>query len=359
MKWFKRFLLAIGFLVLVAGGAAAFFEYGKKPAMRPIDAAKKFESTPERLERGKYLVTAEANCLFCHSEHDWKTHGAPDLAGMTGAGWDIPAAEMKMPGKVFASNITPDPETGLGSVPDDAIARALREGVGKDGRALFPMMPWMAFRQFSDEDVASIVVYLRALAPVKKPRQTTEIMVPVRWIMKTLPKPLTTPVAETDKSDPVKRGRYLAEVGSCVECHTRHNDRHDPLPGMEFAGGDEFRGPWGLTRAANITPHASGIAHYNEELFVRTMRTGNIGGRRLSPIMPWIGIRNLTDADLKALWAYLKTVKPVANDVVREAVEVRPNAMIEEHPQAAAAAPEAAKLPAGSPGDPASPRPTQ
>src|SRR5688572_27490076 len=133
MKWLKWFLLAIGGLVLLAGGAVAFMEFGKKPAMRAIDATKKFPSTPERLERGKYLVTAEARCLFCHSEHDWKTHGAPELAGMTGAGWDFPSAEMKMPGKIFAANITPDPETGLGAVPDDAIARAIREGIGKDG----------------------------------------------------------------------------------------------------------------------------------------------------------------------------------------------------------------------------------
>lgn len=361
MKALKWIAFVLGGLVLVAGGFAGFMEFVKKPAMRPIDPSKKAQSTPERMARGMYLVTAQANCLFCHSEHDWKTHGAPLLAGTIGGGWDFPAKEMKMPGRVIAPNITNDPETGLGNVPDDVIVRALREGVGKDGRALFPMMPWMTFRQFSDEDIASIVVYLRSLPPVKKQRQATEIIVPVRWIMKSLPKPLTTPVAEVDYSDPVKRGRHLAETGSCLECHTPHNERHEPLPGMELAGGDEFRGPWGLTRAANITPHASGIAHYSEELFIRTMRTGNIGGRRLSPIMPWSSFRNLTDADLKALWAYLKTVKPVAHDIVREPVEVAANPAVDEHPPSAPAVPpaEAAKQPAGSPGDPTAPRPTQ
>jgi mono/diheme cytochrome c family protein len=354
MKFLKWVAIVIGVLVLLGGGAAAFMEF-RSAAARSIDPAKKFQATPERLERGKYLVTAETRCLFCHSEHDWKTHGAPELPGRIGAGWVFPAAEMKMPGKVISPNITAEPETGLGAAPDDAIARALREGVGRDGHALFPMMPWMSYRLYSDEDVASIVVYLRTLAPVKQQQPPTELIVPVRWILKGLPKPLTGPVIASDQSDPIKRGRHLAEVGSCLECHTPHNDRHDPLPGMELAGGDEFRGPWGLSRAANITPHASGIAHYDEALFVRTMRTGNIGGRRLNPIMPWLGIRNLTDADLKALWAYLKSVKPVAHDVVREAVELQANPLIDEHPEVAAAAPagEPAKAPAAATGAPA------
>jgi hypothetical protein len=115
---------------------------------------------------------------------------------------------------------------------------------------------------------------------------------------------------------------------------------------MDFAGGQEFRGAWGLTRAANITPDPSGIAHYSEELFIRTMRTGNIGGRRLSPLMPWSTLRNLTDDDLKALWAYLKTLKPVAHDVPREPVEVKDNPLIDEHPEVAGAA---GKAPAGRP----------
>ena len=114
---------------------------------------------------------------------------------MTGAGWDVPYAENKMPGRVFAPNLTPDPDTGLGAVPDDAIARAIREGVGHDGRALF-MMPSKHFRNLSDEEVASIVVFLRSLPPVKKQRELTQIQIPVRWFMKFGPKPLTAPVPE-------------------------------------------------------------------------------------------------------------------------------------------------------------------
>jgi mono/diheme cytochrome c family protein len=337
MKWIKRIGIVVGVLVLLVVGAAAFLAF-RSPAMRPIDATKKFEATPERLERGRYIATAQTDCLFCHSEHDWTTHGAPVVPGTLGAGWDVPAAELGMPGKVFAPNITSDPETGIGAVPDDAIGRAVREGVGRDGHALF-MMPFRAFRHLSDEELASLVVYLRTLPPVKKQRQATEIIVPVLWLIKGQPQPLTAPVPEPDQSDPVKRGKHLFDVGDCGGCHTPVNERHEPLPGMELAGGQEFRGPWGVTRSSNITPHASGIAHYNEELFVRTMRTGNIGGRRLSPLMPWSVVRNLTDADLKAMWAYLKTVKPVAHDVPREPVAVKANPLIDEQNAGAVAEP--------------------
>jgi mono/diheme cytochrome c family protein len=334
MKWLKRIGIAVGVLVLLLVVAVGFVAL-RPASARAVDPSKKFEPTKERLERGHYLVTAVASCLLCHSEHDWKTHGAPILPGMTGAGWDVPYAENKMPGKVFAANITPDPETGIGAVPDDAIARTIREGVARDGHPIF-MMPWLSYRNFSDEEVASVVVYLRSLAPVKKLRAPTEIDIPIRWMLKMAPKPLTAAVADPDQSDPVKRGKHLADIGVCHECHTPVDAHHKPLPGMDFAGGQEFRGGWGVARSANITPDASGIAHYNEALFIRTMRTGNIGGRRLSPLMPWSTIRNMTDDDLKALWAYLKTVKPVAHDVQREPVEVSPNPLIDEHPEVAA-----------------------
>ena len=330
MKWLKSIGIVVLGLLVLGGGFAGYMEL-RGPNMRPLDETKKFGSTPERIAKGRYLVETQLHCFLCHSERDWTTHGAPTLPGMLGAGWDVPWAENKMPGKVFAPNITSDPETGIGSHSDDALARALREGVSRDGRALF-MMPWQSYRNLSDEELASVIAYLRTLPPVKKQRAQTEIIVPVRWILKTMTKPLTAPVPEPDQSTPEKRGKHLAELGECRECHTPVNERHEPLPGLDFAGGQEFRGPWGLTRSSNITPHASGLAHYDQALFIRTMRTGNIGGRRLSSLMPWEDVGKLTDDDLKALWAYLKTIPPIAHDVPREPVNVKDNPAIKEHP---------------------------
>jgi mono/diheme cytochrome c family protein len=321
-------VMGLGALVVLLGGAAAVLEL-RPPRMRPVNAAKRFEATPDRLARGRYIVEAEAHCLHCHSDRDWQTHGAPVRPGGEGAGWDVPWAANHMPGQVFAPNLTPDRETGLGAIPDDAVARAIREGVSHDGRALF-MMPWQNYRQMSDEDVASVVAYLRALPPVKRPRGTTAIQAPVRWFLKAGTAPLTAPVMTTRASDPVARGKQLAEIGQCQTCHTPVDGRHQPLAGMAFAGGQEFVIGGVRYRSSNITPDPSGISYYSQELFIRTMRTGNVGGRRLAPIMPWADIRKLTDGDLAALWAFLKTVTPVAHDVERAPVELADNPALDD-----------------------------
>ncbi len=143
--WGKRLGIILLAPVALAGIAVAVLAC-KPPKARPVDAAKHFEPTPGRLERGRYIVEAEAHCMHCHSDRDWKTHGAPVVPGLLGAGWDVPWVDNQMPGPVFAPNLTPDPETGLGAVPDDAVARAIREGVSHDGRALF-MMPWQNYKQ--------------------------------------------------------------------------------------------------------------------------------------------------------------------------------------------------------------------
>jgi cytochrome c553 len=179
--------------------------------------------------------------------------------------------------------------------------------------------------------VASVIAYLRTLAPVKKKREATQIDAPVRWIVKMMPEPLTTPIANTDFATPIERGRHLAEVGQCESCHTPVDERHQPLPGKAFSGGQDFAVGGVSYRSTNITPHMSGISHYDEALFVRTMRTGNVGGRRLAPIMPWRFIRQLSDDDLKALWAFLQSVPPVAHDVERAPVDLADNPQIVEH----------------------------
>jgi mono/diheme cytochrome c family protein len=326
MSWLKRIGAGIGALGGLAGLGMAYLAL-RSPPMRPIDGTLKVQATPALIERGRYLVEAHARCLRCHSENDWRTHGGPPLAGGRGAGWDIPSAA-RMPGRVIAPNITSDVETGIGALPDDAIRRAVREGVGHDGRALF-MMPWEDYRHLSDQEMAAIIAYLRTLPAIERRRETTAIRAPIRWFIKSKPRPLTEPVPEPDLSDPVARGKHLAEIGLCRKCHTPVDGRHEPLPGLAFAGGTEVE-VGGLSRAANITPHASGIAHYSEALFIRTMRTGNIGGRRLHPLMPWYEIRKLSDPDLKALWAYLTSLPPIAHDVPRAPVDLKDNPEVDD-----------------------------
>lgn len=301
-------------LVLVAGISTTI---GWRPFLGPRArtlTTRKFDVTPARFQRGQYLVNNVTACMDCHSEHDWTQHDAPVVPGMLGAGQDM--SLMKgLPGQVVAPNITPDSETGAGTWSDDQLARAIREGVGHDGRALFPMMPYQDFRALSDEDVASIVVYLRSIPPVKKQRPQTRLIFPVNYLIRSVPQPITEADPDPDLSTPEKRGKYLVEIAGCVDCHTPQDAHGQPLPGMEFSGGMVFEGPWGRVASANITPDPSGIPYYDQALFIQTIRTGMVKARPLNQIMPWHVYRGMTDEDLAAIFAYLKTIKPVAHHV--------------------------------------------
>lgn len=156
-------------------------------------------------------------CETCHTPKDWNTHGAPGLPGMELAGQVIPAPNL--PGVIVASNLTPDPETGAARGSDDEVARAIRESIGHDGRPIFPMMPYAAYRNLSDEDLASIVVYLRSVAPVRNPLPPTRVDFPVNYLIRRVPQPLTSAVSGPGaQASPLERGKYLVTVG--CGCHT-------------------------------------------------------------------------------------------------------------------------------------------
>jgi hypothetical protein len=234
------------------------------------------------------------------------------VAGMEGAGEVLPYADL--PGRIVAPNLTPDPETGAGRWSDDQLARAIREGIGHDGRALFPIMPYKHYHSMSDEDLASVVVYLRSVPPVHHPLPATEIMFPVKYLIRSAPQPVSAPVADVGSADQLKYGTHLADQAGCIDCHTPQV-RGQNAPDMDFAGGFRFVGPWGNVASANITPDPSGIAYYDEALFLHVMRTGQVKARKLSPIMPVMIYKNLTDYDLKAIFAFLRTTKPVKHRV--------------------------------------------
>jgi hypothetical protein len=125
---------------------------------------------------------------------------------------------------------------------------------------------------------------------------------------------LTQAVAPPEWSDQAERGAYLVKMATCASCHTAH-DQGQPLPGLEFAGGDILKYPGGEVASANLTPHPTGISYYDENIFLETMRTGRVRARALNPVMPWAFYRGMTDEDLKAIFAYLRTLKPASHAV--------------------------------------------
>jgi hypothetical protein len=281
------------------------------PKTRPL-TAQTFNPTPQRLERGRYLFNNVLACIDCHSPHDNSNSDHPVIANMQGAGEAMPFDNL--PGRVVASNLTPDRDTGAGTWTDDQLARAIREGIGHDERTLFPMMPYKHYKRMSDEDLASVVVYIRWLPSVRNLLPKTEIIFPVKYLIRSVPEPVTTPVIAPDSADRVQWGGYLVNLGGCIDCHTPM-DKGQARPGMEYAGGQVFTGKWGRTVSANITPDASGIGYYDEPLFIQVFRTGYVKARKLDPLMPTEQYKGITDDDLKAMFAYLRTLNPVKHRV--------------------------------------------
>jgi hypothetical protein len=312
-KWVAGTMVGLALLLAIAITATVGWRPFLGPRARPL-TARKFEATPGRLKRGQYIATALSGCLYCHTPHDWKAPGEPMIAGMEGSGEVLPYSDL--PGRVVAPNITPDKETGAGTWTDDELARAIREGIGRDGRALFPLMPYVQYRRMSDEDVASVIVYLRSLPAVRQSLPQTEIILPVKYLIRSVPQPLTTPVTYDDlePKDQVRRGERLVHLAGCFDCHTPEK-QGQPIAGLDWGGGFGFPGPWGFVASANITPDPSGIPFYDEALFLEVMRTGSVKARKLSSIMPVMVYRNLNDDDLKAMFAFLRTVKPVKHRV--------------------------------------------
>lgn len=313
MKTWKKAALAVVSLVFVLFVVGLPATVGIRPFIgpkaRPL-TDRHFERTPARLDRGKYLVTTgHPPCIICHSPLDAKDGHLILRDGMALAGrnWTPDGVPF-----VTAPNLTPDPETGVGNWTDDELARAIREGIGHDGRALFPIMPYQRFRNMTDEDLASVVVYLRSLPPVRNPLPKSNVPFPVKYLINGVPQPVDGPVA-ADLSTPEKRGRYDVEVlAVCGDCHSAQDSQGNRVPGMDYAGGTEL--PFAdrkVVYSANITPSVNGIPYYTEALFIEAMRTSKVRSRPLDEMMPTHFFGKMTDQDLKDIFAYLKTLKPV------------------------------------------------
>lgn len=316
-------LKVIGFsalaLVGTAGAGFSYLYYRGPATAPPLDIV--VEPTPERLKRGEYLFTTVADCEGCHSERDFSRFNGPVIAGRRGVGTALPLTEI--PGKLWSANITPDKETGLGNWTDGEKIRAIREGVSKDGRALFPVMPYQNFRYMSDEDVYSLVAYMNTLPPVKNAVPKPEIDFPVSMLIKSAPRPAGS-VAAVNRGDKLPYGQYLVTMAGCAECHTPF-EKGSPVAGMEFAGGHVFEmhgGPKVLS--ANITSDkATGIGSWDLARFQERLaayreydRNGapQVGPERFT-LMPWLNFSRLTDDDVEAIWEYIRRRPAISNMV--------------------------------------------
>ena len=187
------------------------------------------------------------------------------------------------------------------------LARAIREGIGHDGRGLYWGMWYQSFAILSDEDVASVVVYLRTIPAVRNALPATRLPAEELQENAAYPKPITAPVVGPPPGDRLALGRYLVNLADCAGCHTSWYSPRNP--GL-LAGGNLIERGTRSAYSTNITRHESGTG-YPTDTFIMVMRTGK--GGSLSPVMPWVVFKGLSDDDLAAIHQALGSVQPVAH----------------------------------------------
>lgn len=292
-RWLKRGALAL--LVLVALAAAALFAgelLARQKMKRKLDIAVKavpYRADAAAVERGRYLF-ASRGCVDCHGAQGNGRVFLDDGKGMRIAGPNISPG----PGGVVA-----------GYAPEDWV-RAIRHGVARGGRPLM-VMPSEDYNRLTDEDLASLVAYIRQLAPVQGGAAVVELPLPVRAfygfglmhdaaakIDHALPP--AQPVADGVN---VAHGAYVANM--CLGCH-----------GARLAGGKIPGGPPDWPAAAKLTPGAdSAMPRYPDaDAFTRMFKTGNRPDGTPIKVMPFGSLGQMNDTDVRALFLYLKSLPP-------------------------------------------------
>jgi mono/diheme cytochrome c family protein len=308
----KKALKGLGWVVfaLVLLGAVGFGyiqatwdrDFNDVP-LPPIHASK----DSAVIARGEYLVRAVAHCSGCHA---LASDPAAGILGPLSGGFVVNAEPF---GTFVAANLTSDSVTGLGSVSDGAIARVLRTGVMRDGRAAPIMMT--AVGPMADEDLTAIVSYLRTQAPVIKAVPGDEWGLVAKALSGILtPRSGTAPPFVAEGAISVERGRYLAlGPGACGTCHTPTDRLFRPngpaLSGNTLPQPDEVKAGYEFV-PPNLTPDSvtGQIAAWSEDQFVRRFKQGRIypGSR-----MPWDAYQRLTENDVRSLSRFLHSLSPV------------------------------------------------
>lgn len=280
----------------------------------------KVEATPERIKRGEYLANAVCVCMDCHSARDWTKFAGPPVDGTWGQGGEIFNQDFGFPGTFISKNITP---FGIKDWTDGEIFRAITTGVNKDGKALFPIMPYKQYGQMDTEDLYSIIAYIRTLKPIEKANEESHPDFPMNFIINTIPTKQAT-TKRPDQSNKIAYGKYMWNASGCSECHTKQ-EKGEHLEGMEMAGGFEFiLGPMGIVRSSNLTPdEETGIGTWTEENFLARFHVYSdssynsplVQKGAMQTVMPWTMYAQMKDEDLSAIFAFIKTLKPVKNAV--------------------------------------------
>lgn len=314
-KVFRYLLITLGVLVILVGGFAAFVAFRGIPNYTPENFTLKMASTPERVEKGRQL--SAMLCNGCHLN--------PNTGKLTGRKMD----EVSMFGAVYSRNITNDPEHGIGKYTDGQLAYLLRTGIRPDGRFL-PVMAKL--QKMSDEDLQSIIAFLRSDNAWVQADKTENVNSKYSFLTKFLtnmkmikPMPFYKSIPEPDTTNAVKWGEYVSLYR--VECYTCHSadfttdDFINPEKSKGFfGGGNKFENPDGSKiYSRNLTmDEETGIGRWTEEDFIKAVKTGIVPNGQPALRTPMVPFVYLSDSEVKAIYAYLKTVPKIKNQVERK-----------------------------------------
>ena len=263
-------------------------------------------ATPQEIARGKYVFGATGGC-GCHTD--------PKIKQLNAGGRKYEGAF----GTVYSSNITPDPETGLGRWTDDQIIAAIRLGRRPDGGRLVPVHPYPTFNGMAEEDVRAVVAYLRTLPPIKRKAEPKRLVLGFEsvglplWLRAFAITETPPPKAPTTG---LARGEYLVRaVGHCGECHTPRTMTM-ATDNSRFLGGNPT-GPEN-SEVPNVTPDRDTGLTWTEEQIVEYLATGNrpdgdVAGGLMAEMIygTTAGFKDLSREDLRWIARYLKSVPPV------------------------------------------------
>ena len=254
------------------------------------------------LDRGEYLVRGPAGCGNCH----------------TPIGPQGPVMDQELTGRLVEDNeafraVAPNltPAGRIADWSDADLGRAIREGIRPDGTLIGPPMPFTMYRGLSDDDVASIVMFLRSLPAT----QSAEALPPSEYRIPLPPAygPPVETVAAPAQGVSVAYGAYLAgPVAHCMECHTPMGPQGPMVDTHLGAGGFEFHGPWGTSVAANLTSHPDGLANYSDAEIAAMITDGKRpDGTGMLPPMPYGHFKAFTPDDRAAVILYLRSLPPL------------------------------------------------
>lgn len=309
-KILKVFGYVLGSLLVLILLFAAYIQLTPMPTYEVKAPDLKVQPDSALIAEGSRIVMTD--CIMCH-------RGADDR--LSGHLW----ADNGVLGKLWSANLTQHPDAGIGQYTDGELAYTLRTGIKRNGQYAGP---WMAFPLISDEDLSAVIAFLRSDAPAVQPSERrqppAELKFPGKIFFKLIVHPNDypqQPVKTPPATDKIAWGRYLATAKwACYRCHSAsfetNNDLEPEKSAGYFGGGNLLEdGEHNKAVSANITSDpASGIGKWTQAQFADAVRYGKRpDGRALNPMMPPMTV--LTDAEIDALWAYLRTIPPVKNAV--------------------------------------------